>query len=94
MESTHHTFLVYFTASKLMSLCLYFQAVNVLKTSRQLDLIIRKGSGSDLFPGESSGYNSSSSSVNGDQSPSWGDTKRLSIVKEESVELEERWDIV
>ncbi|XP_021925111.1 uncharacterized protein LOC110832430 isoform X3 [Zootermopsis nevadensis] len=68
----------------------FSEAVNVLKTSRQLDLIIRKGSGSDLFPGESSGYNSSSSSVNGDQSPSWGDTKRLSIVKEESVELEDR----
>lgn len=65
--------------------------MNVLKASRQLDLIIRKGSGLDLFPGESSGYNSSASSVNGDQSPSWGDTKRLSIVKEESVELEERW---
>ncbi|PNF22296.1 hypothetical protein B7P43_G02935, partial [Cryptotermes secundus] len=65
-------------------------AVNVLKTSQQLDLIIRKGSGLDLFPGESSGYNSSASSVNGDQSPSWSDTKRLSIVKEECVELEDR----
>ncbi|XP_069675086.1 harmonin isoform X2 [Periplaneta americana] len=68
----------------------FSDAVNVLKTSRQLDLIVRKGAGMDLFPGESSGYNSSASSVNGDQSPSWGDTKRLSIVKEESVELEER----
>lgn len=66
------------------------EAVNVLKSSRQLDLIIRKGAGLDLFPGESSGYNSSASSVNGDQSPNWGDIKRLSIVKEESIELEDR----
>ena len=78
-----------------LSLILYFfQAVNVLKTSRQLDLIIRKGSGLDLFPGESSGYNSSASSANGDQSPNWGENKRLSIVKEESVETEERWETV
>ncbi|PSN45337.1 hypothetical protein C0J52_18709 [Blattella germanica] len=66
------------------------EAVNVLKSSRQLDLIIRKGAGLELFPGESSGYNSSASSVNGDQSPNWGDTKRLSIVKEETIELEDR----
>ena len=70
---------------------LVLQAVNVLKGSRQLDLIIRKAAGLDLFPGESSGYNSSASSVNGDQSPNWGDTKRLSIVKEESIELEDRY---
>jgi hypothetical protein len=68
--------------------------VNVLKTSRQLDLIIRKGSGLDLFPGESSGYNSSASSANGDQSPNWGENKRLSIVTEESVEAEERWETI
>ncbi|CAG2058998.1 unnamed protein product [Timema podura] len=65
-------------------------AVHVMKSSRQLDLIVRKRAGLDLFPGESSGYNSSASSVNGDQSPSWEDTKRLSVVKEESMELEER----
>nr|CAD7411666.1 unnamed protein product [Timema poppensis] len=65
-------------------------AVHVMKSSHQLDLIVRKRAGLDLFPGESSGYNSSASSVNGDQSPSWEDTKRLSVVKEESMELEER----
>lgn len=63
-----------------------------MKTSRQLDLIVRKSAGSELFPGESSGYNSSASSVTGDQSPSWSDQKRLSIVKEESLELEDRLD--
>lgn len=56
-----------------------------------MDLVIRKGAGSDLFPGESSGYNSSASSVTGDQSPSWEDTKRLSVVKEEAAELEDRY---
>lgn len=61
-----------------------------MKSSRQLNLIVRKGAGSELFPGESSGYNSSASSVTGDQSPSWSESKRLSIVKEESLELGER----
>lgn len=68
------------------------EAVNLMKTSRQLDLLIRKCAGSELFPGESSGYNSSASSVTGDQSPSWSDSKRLSIVKEESFDLEDRLD--
>lgn len=61
-----------------------------MKSSRQLDLIVRKAAGSELFPGESSGYNSSASSVTGDQSPSWSDSKRLSIVKEETMDLEDR----
>lgn len=61
-----------------------------MKTSRQLDLIVRKAAASELFPGESSGYNSSASSVTEDQSPSWSDSKRLSIVKEENTGLEER----
>lgn len=61
-----------------------------MKSSRQLDLIVRKCAGIELFPGESSGYNSSASSVTGDQSPSWSDSKRLSIVKEETMELEDR----
>lgn len=61
-----------------------------MKNSRQLDLIVRKCAGTELFPGESSGYNSSASSVTGDQSPSWSDSKRLSIVKEESLDLEDR----
>ncbi|KAF5280494.1 hypothetical protein FQA39_LY18039 [Lamprigera yunnana] len=66
------------------------EAVNIMKSARQLDLLVRKSAGSELFPGESSGYNSSASSVTGDQSPSWSDQKRLSIVKEESLELEDR----
>ncbi|KAK9739139.1 PDZ domain [Popillia japonica] len=66
------------------------EAVNLMKGARQLDLIVRKGAGSELFPGESSGYNSSASSVTGDQSPSWSESKRLSIVKEESHDLEDR----
>lgn len=61
-----------------------------MKASRQLNLIVRKAAGSELFPGESSGYNSSASSVTGDQSPSWSDSKRLSIVKEENLDLGER----
>lgn len=61
-----------------------------MKTSRQLELVVRKSAGSELFPGESSGYNSSASSVTGDQSPSWSDSKRLSIVKEENLDLEDR----
>lgn len=57
-----------------------------MKSSNILELVLRLGAGIDLFPGESSGYNSSASSVTGDQSPYWGDHdfKRLSIVKEES----------
>ncbi|KAJ8939761.1 hypothetical protein NQ318_004175, partial [Aromia moschata] len=69
---------------------LFNEAVNLMKTSRQLDLVVRKSAGSELFPGESSGYNSSASSVTGDQSPSWSDSKRLSIVKEENLDLEDR----
>ncbi|KAK5644117.1 hypothetical protein RI129_007962 [Pyrocoelia pectoralis] len=68
----------------------FSEAVNLMKTARQLDLLVRKSAGSELFPSESSGYNSSASSVTGDQSPSWSDLKRLSIVKEESLELEDR----
>ncbi|XP_018327371.1 harmonin isoform X2 [Agrilus planipennis] len=66
------------------------EAVNLMKSARQLDLVVRKSPPCELFPGESSGYNSSASSVTGDQSPSWSDSKRLSIVKEESTELEDR----
>lgn len=58
-----------------------------MKSSTVLHLCVRTGAGLDLFPGESSGYNSSASSVTGDQSPCWGDqsAKRLSIVREESA---------
>uniref|UniRef100_T1JE07 PDZ domain-containing protein n=1 Tax=Strigamia maritima TaxID=126957 RepID=T1JE07_STRMM len=41
-------------------------AVKYLKSQQKLELLIRKGAARDLFPGESSGYNSSSSSINGD----------------------------
>lgn len=61
------------------------EAVSVLRSSGLLELIVRKGAGLDLFPGESSGYNSSASSVAGDQSPETWLNKRLSIVKEESI---------
>lgn len=64
--------------------------MSVLRSSGILELIIRKGAGLDLFPGESSGYNSSASSIAGDQSPETWPNKRLSIVKEESVIDSER----
>lgn len=43
-----------------------FQAVYYLKSSKHLNLLVLKGVACDLFPGESSGYNSSASSLNGD----------------------------
>lgn len=61
-----------------------------MKSSRQLDLVVRKAAASELFPGESSGYNSSASSVTEDQSPSWADPKRLSMVKEENQDPDKR----
>uniref|UniRef100_A0A1I8PU75 PDZ domain-containing protein n=1 Tax=Stomoxys calcitrans TaxID=35570 RepID=A0A1I8PU75_STOCA len=65
---------------------LFSEAVAVMKSSNKLDMTVHKGAGCDLFPGESSGYNSSASSVTGDQSPCWGDvkSKRLTSVREES----------
>ncbi|XP_021701470.1 uncharacterized protein LOC5566765 [Aedes aegypti] len=65
----------------------FAEAVSIMKASQVLELVVRPGAGIDMFPGESSGYNSSASSVNGDQSPCWGDStaKRLSIVREESI---------
>ncbi|XP_035772891.1 uncharacterized protein LOC118456341 [Anopheles albimanus] len=70
----------------------FSEAVGVMKSSHVLELIVRPSAGLDLFPGESSGYNSSASSVNGDASPCWGDqtSKRLSIVREESISHERR----
>lgn len=61
-----------------------------MKSSKQLELTVRQGVGLELIAAESSGYNSSASSVTGDQSPSSTDSKRLSIVKEETLELEDR----
>jgi harmonin len=65
---------------------LFSEAVAIMKASHTLELLVRTGAGLDLFPSESSGYNSSASSVTGDQSPCWADqnSKRLSIVREES----------
>lgn len=63
-----------------------------MKESHTLDLLIRVSEGIDLFPNESSGYNSSASSAMGDQSPCWGNenSKRLSIVREESNSSSDR----
>ncbi|EDW86314.2 uncharacterized protein Dwil_GK15791 [Drosophila willistoni] len=64
---------------------LFSEAVAVMKSSSKLDMVVRTAAGCDLFPGESSGYNSSASSVTGDQSPCWADakSKRLTAVHEE-----------
>lgn len=70
---------------------LFSEAVSIMKATSVLELYIRPGAGLDLFPSESSGYNSSASSVTGDQSPCWGEqTKRLSIVREESTNSSDR----
>lgn len=62
-----------------------------MKNSSVLELFVRTSVGLDLFPGESSGYNSSASSITGDQSPCWGEAaKRLSIVREESTSSSDR----
>ncbi|KAI5702440.1 hypothetical protein M8J76_014058 [Diaphorina citri] len=62
-------------------------AVSVMKSSCLLELLVHRGVGLDLFPGGSSGYNSSTSSLNGDNQdePTLVQFKRLSVVKEESV---------
>lgn len=62
-----------------------------MKNTSVLEIFVRTSVGLDLFPGESSGYNSSASSITGDQSPSWGEAaKRLSIVREESTSSSDR----
>ena len=53
-------------------------AVFHLKSSRQLNLLLKKGAGLELFPSESSGYDSSTGSSNGTEDlPPWkvGDRK-------------------
>lgn len=68
----------------------------MLKESTVLNLIISRGAGSDFIsPGESSGYNSAASSINGDQSPTQnGKQKRLSVVREEMIDvIDERLSI-
>jgi hypothetical protein len=65
--------------------CCILQAVRTLKSSKQLDLLVRKGSGLEMF-GESSGYNSSSSSVNGDSGDHTDKNKRLSLITEDPGE--------
>jgi hypothetical protein len=61
----------------------------MLRESTVLNLIISRGAGSDFIsPGESSGYNSAASSINGDQSPLQnGKQKRLSVVREEMIDV-------
>lgn len=49
----------------------YSQAVAAMKSSFTLELIVRPGAGLDLFPGESSGYNSSASSVTEEHITGW-----------------------
>jgi harmonin len=69
----------------------FSEAVSIMKNSSVLELFVRTCVGLDLFPGESSGYNSSASSITGDQSPCWGEAaKRLSIVREESTSSSDR----
>lgn len=68
-----------------LTLGLYPQAVSILRCFGVLELVVVKGAGVDLFPGESSGYNSSASSLAGDQSPDTWPHKRLSVVREESL---------
>jgi harmonin len=69
----------------------FTEAVAIMKSSSVLELIVRTCAGLDLFPGESSGYNSSASSITGDQSPCWGESsKRLSVVREESTSSGDR----
>lgn len=69
----------------------FSEAVSIMKNSSVLELFVRTCIGLDLFPGESSGYNSSASSITGDQSPCWGEAaKRLSIVREESTSSSDR----
>lgn len=69
----------------------FSEAVSIMKNSSVLELFVRTSVGLDLFPGESSGYNSSASSITGDQSPCWGEAaKRLSIVREESTSSNDR----
>lgn len=69
----------------------FSEAVAIMKATSVLELYIRPAAGLDLFPSESSGYNSSASSVTGDQSPCWGEqAKRLSIVREESTNSSDR----
>ncbi|XP_059478587.1 whirlin isoform X3 [Neocloeon triangulifer] len=57
------------------------EAVKILKDSKHLDLVIRRGVVGMEFFGESSGYNSSSSSVNGDHHTDG--SKRLSLITED-----------
>lgn len=69
----------------------FTEAVAIMKSNSVLELMVRTCAGLDLFPSESSGYNSSASSITGDQSPCWGESsKRLSVVREESTSSGDR----
>lgn len=60
-----------------------------MKSSSVLQLVIRAAVGLDLFPGESSGYNSSASSVTEEQIPAWIEktSKRLSAKQNARLKL-------
>lgn len=60
--------------------------MTVLKGAQTLDLVLKKGSGIDLFPGESSGYSSSSSIADEAVTQNPSKPKRLSMVAEEGDE--------
>ncbi|KAF6199796.1 hypothetical protein GE061_006094 [Apolygus lucorum] len=59
----------------------FTEAVAVMRCSGVLELVVRKGAGMELFPGESSGYNSSASSVAGDT------PTRMTALPEETNEI-------
>jgi len=63
-------------------------AVFHLKSSRQLDLIVKKGAGLELFPSESSGYDSSASSSVGDtNTDSSGRSEGVSSAAEDVIDM-------
>lgn len=71
----------------------FFKAVAAMKSSFTLELLVRPGAGLELFPGESSGYNSSASSITEEQIPSWitaelKNQSRLGNMKENQDKLD------
>ena len=65
-------------------------AVFHLKSSRQLDLIVKKGAGLELFPSESSGYDSSASSSVGDNNTDSSDrSESVSSSTEDVIDVKQ-----
>ena len=65
-------------------------AVFHLKSSRQLDLIVKRGAGLELFPSESSGYESSASSSVGDNNTDSSDrSEGVSSSAEEVIDTKQ-----